>query len=104
MNEKQKAWLIKTEKEIRDRFPDDVLDDADGKGWEELIAYTVAIRDKANQNEIVTRWLMEIIVEYHNRWKILNQPQRKTDNGLIRELEKQKRIDWDGFWEEVKTK
>ena len=103
MNEKQKAWLIKTEKEIRQKFPDDILDDEDGKRWDELTDYIEEIYQKANKNETVKRWLMEILVEYNNRHKILTQPERKTDNELIRELEKQKRIDWDGFWEEMRA-
>ena len=91
MNEKQKQWLIKTEKEIRTRFPDDVLDDEDGKRWDELTDYIEEIYQKANRNETVKRWLMEILVEYNNRHKILTQPERKTDNEQLREYEKERR-------------
>ena len=92
MNEKQKQWLIKTEKNIRTRFPDDVLNDEDGKGWDELTDYIEEIYQKANRNETVKRWLMEILVEYNNRHKILTQPERKTDNERLREYyEKERR-------------
>ena len=69
MNDKQKAWLLKTEAEIRQQFPGDPFE-SDEK-MEALTNKLSEIINKANENVEVRRWLLTILDGYNDRHKIL---------------------------------
>lgn len=83
MTDKQKSWLLKTEREIRQKFPDEEMKTDDD--WERLIDYTTEIYHKANDNLIVRKWLVDIMDGYQRRSRILNnvtEEGRKQNAGV----------------------
>ena len=69
MTNKQKEWLLKIEFNFRALFPGDPF--ADEKTIGDMLDMVSETLKKANNNETVKRWLIELLREYENRHKVL---------------------------------
>ena len=94
MTNDQKAWLLKTESDIRHHFTADPFDDpADPDAGGRLLDQVGAILKKANENQTVKRWLYTILNYYDNRSRILQDSGALTTWERLNEsMEENKRL------------
>lgn len=69
LNEKQKAWMLKEEANIRQQFPGDPYDSE--TETERFLEKMEELHEKTKQNAEVRRWLLVIMHYYNDRHKIL---------------------------------
>ena len=69
MTKEQEDFLINKEKEFRDRFTYRDMDDRP----QEMIDWVDELTKKCNGNETVKKWFLEILKNYEQMWRLLQE-------------------------------
>ena len=69
MTDTQEKFLINKEKEFRDRFTYRDMDDRP----QEMIDWVDELTKKCNGNETVKKWFLEILKNYEQMWRLLQE-------------------------------
>jgi hypothetical protein len=69
MTKEQEKFLINKEKEFRDRFTYRDMDDRP----QEMIDWVDELTKKCNGNETVKKWFLEILKNYEQMWRLLQE-------------------------------